>query len=130
MIISYQLLLLSVSIMFFIYHITIIITLDIMNNDTDEKTQIIDCYLLHGKWSKVSTVLDIPLRTLYRKRVKYSIDEEVRITDDDLHALVSKVIEEQPLAGNKIVKGAVKSEGKVVTNSKLRSFLKPPLRLV
>lgn len=65
--------------------------------DTDEKTQIVDCYLLYGKWSKVSTVLDIPLRTLYRKRVKYNIDEEVRVTDDELHDLVSKVMEEQEI---------------------------------
>ena len=67
--------------------------------DNDERKQIVDCYLLYGKWNKVSSVLGIPLRTLYEKKVKYNIDAEVKITDDELRDLVSKDVEEAPLVG-------------------------------
>lgn len=65
----------------------------------DERKKIIDCYLLYGKWNKVSSVLKIPLRTLYEKKIKYNIDDEIKITDDELHVLLSKAIEEAPLVG-------------------------------
>jgi hypothetical protein len=55
--------------------------------------------LLYGKWNIVSTVLGIPLRTLYQKRVKYNIDDEIKMTDGELHDIVSKNVEEAPLGG-------------------------------
>jgi len=68
-------------------------------NDDDERKQILDCYLLYRKWNKVSSVLGIPLRTLYEKKEKYNIDDEIKMTDDELHDLASKAMEESPLQG-------------------------------
>jgi len=71
-------------------------------NSNDEKNLIVDCYRRHGTWNKVSSDLKVPLRTLLRKRAKLSTDDDIKITDDELRNLVSKVNEEQPLAGRLI----------------------------
>ena len=71
-------------------------------NSNDEKNLIVDCYRRHGTWNEVSSVLNIPLRTLKRKRAKLNTDDDIKITDNELHNLVSKVNEEQPLAGRLI----------------------------
>ena len=92
--------------------------------DNNLRDKIIDSYREHFSWAKVSIALNIKRRRLYNLRKRYLIDEEFKISNDDLFQEVSNVTAECPMAGSKLVLAHLQAKGIQVVRDRVRDFLK------
>ena len=97
------------------------------------KDQLLYLSSLSFTWTDIARILGVSRMTIYRRRVKYGIQQDAStvLTDIQLRALLQDIKSENPHLGEVMVLGRIRSLGYKVTRERLRHAIRQtdPLHL-